>query len=55
MAIFPGVCPVIGLTAMASDVWHVEGNPRVLSQEIRFANGNANLVGFRRGTAIGFL
>src|SRR6266852_2074985 len=41
----PGVCPAIGPTAMASDVWHVEGNPRVLSQEVRFANGNANLVG----------
>ncbi len=41
----PGVCPAIGLTAMASDVWYVEGNPRVLSQEVRFANGNANLVG----------
>jgi dipeptidyl aminopeptidase/acylaminoacyl peptidase len=32
-------------SASASDAWHVAGTPAVISQDVRFANAGANLVG----------
>jgi dipeptidyl aminopeptidase/acylaminoacyl peptidase len=35
----------LGSRATASDSWHLEGNPRVVAQDIQFTNGDAHLAG----------
>lgn len=40
-----GMWAILGWQASASDIWHVEGDPRVVAQEIQFTNGDAHLAG----------
>jgi uncharacterized protein len=35
----------MGFATDASRPWHVQSTPEIVSQEIRFSNGNAHLVG----------
>jgi len=37
--------PIVGWQASASDIWRVEGDPKVVVQEIQFTNGDAHLTG----------
>src|SRR5262249_16011535 len=40
-----GVLSVLGVQAVASEVWHVEGDPKVIAQNIQFTNGDVRLAG----------
>jgi uncharacterized protein len=40
-----GSCATASLRAGAADSWHVEGDPNAVAQEVRFANGDTQLVG----------
>jgi dipeptidyl aminopeptidase/acylaminoacyl peptidase len=40
-----GSCAISSLQAGAPDSWHVEGDPQAAAQDVRFANGDAQLVG----------
>ena len=36
---------ILGSQAGVSDDWHVEGDPKVIGQDIQFTNGDARLAG----------
>jgi uncharacterized protein len=40
-----GIWTVLSSQAGASDAWHVEGDPKVIAQDIQFTNGDAHLAG----------
>ena len=40
-----GIWLILGSPALASDVWHVEGDPGVIAQDIQFTNGDVHLAG----------
>jgi dipeptidyl aminopeptidase/acylaminoacyl peptidase len=40
-----GIWMILGSRAVASDVWHVEGDPTVIAQDIQFTNGDVHLAG----------
>jgi predicted alpha/beta-fold hydrolase len=40
-----GMWAILSWQASASDIWHIEGDPRVVAQEIQFTNGDAHLAG----------
>jgi uncharacterized protein len=39
------VCTILSSQAGGSDAWHVEGDPKVIAQDIKFTNGDAHLAG----------
>ena len=42
---YAGLWAILGWQASASDIWRVEGEPKVVAQEIQFTNGDARLTG----------
>jgi pimeloyl-ACP methyl ester carboxylesterase len=45
MALYASSWTILGSQAGGSDGWHVEGDPKVIAQDIRFTNGDARLAG----------
>jgi len=45
LTIVPSDGAPVNSAASATDHWHVAGTPQVVSQEVRFSNAGANLVG----------
>ncbi len=42
---YAGMWAILGWQVSASDIWRVEGYPKVVAQEIQFTNGDAHLTG----------